>query len=317
MKKFLLAVILVALIGFGNKSEAQCSGANVLITNISVNTTATHYVYSFVWSYLSGNASIQIRFRCGPSVNANYTFEGRCLPWLKDSVLGPHLIKDSIAIADVPVCNSPEKTLVIGIWTNNNCGGNFCEAQGGEISLPVKFANFNANRNKSNVNINWVTASEFNNSGFAVERNINSSWEQIAWVPSLAVNGNSDGKLSYSFVDQNNIKGISQYRVRQVDLDGKVSFSEIKSVRGENQSIKLTVYPNPSSNGKVNIVFDEEIAVRNVTVMDLSGRVVTQMNGVTNNNITIDNLKPGMYTVRVVVPQTGAQAVEKIIVNGR
>ena len=318
MKKFLLSVLLVAVIGFANKSNAQCSGANVLITNISVNTTATHYVYSFVWTYLQGNASVQIRFRCGNQTTGTYTYEGRCLPRLTDSTAGPHFIKDSILISDVPVCNAAVKQLVIGVWTNPNCGGQFCEAQGGEITLPVKFASFDAKRTSgSNVAVSWTTAFELNSAGFAIERLTNGSWTEVGFVNSLAPGGNSEGKLSYSFMDPNNIKGISQYRIRQVDLDGKASFTEIKSVRGENQLVKLTVYPNPTSNGKVNIVFDEEIAVRNVTVMDLSGRVVSQMNGITNNNITIDNLKPGMYTVRVVVPQTGAQAVEKIVVNGR
>ena len=58
--------------------------------------------------------------------------------------------------------------------------------------------------------------------------------------------------------------------------------------------MKLTVYPNPSANGNVNIVFDDAMAIRNITVMDMGGRVVRTMNGITNNNITIENLQPGM-----------------------
>ena len=41
------------------------------------------------------------------------------------------------------------------------------------------------------------------------------------------------------------------------------------------------------------------------------------MEGITNNNLTIENLNAGMYTIRIVIPETGAQAVEKIIVNKR
>ena len=152
MKKILLLAIFAALFGVSTKLSAQCSGANVTITNITVNQTATHIVYSFIWSFQQGNASIQIRYRCG----TNYTYEGRCFPTLKDSTAGGHFVKDSIALSAIPLCPSPAvKTLVIGIWTNNQCGGSFCEVVGGQIPLPVKFASFNATRNHSNVLVKW------------------------------------------------------------------------------------------------------------------------------------------------------------------
>jgi hypothetical protein len=47
----------------------------------------------------------------------------------------------------------------------------------------------------------------------------------------------------------------------------------------------------------------------------MSGRVIKQWKGVTNNNIQIDNLAPGMYSLKIVVSETGEQSVEKIIVS--
>jgi hypothetical protein len=41
------------------------------------------------------------------------------------------------------------------------------------------------------------------------------------------------------------------------------------------------------------------------------------MRGVTNNNITIENLSAGFYTVRIVNNETGEQVVEKFVVNKR
>ena len=314
MKKILLLAIFAALFGVSTKLSAQCNGVSVTITNISVNTTATHYVYSFIWSFLQGNASIQVRFRCG----TNYTYEGRCFPRLNDSTAGPHFVKDSIAITAPPNCPPPAvKTLVIGIWTNNQCGGGFCEVQGGQIPLPVKFASFNATRSNSNVLLKWETASEQNNSGFAVERNINGSWEQVAFVASQAVNGNSEATLSYQYIDLNNTKGITQYRIKQVDIDAKSKYSEIRSVRGDGQLGKTIVYPNPTNDGKVNVVFEDGNVSRDISVSDMSGRTVKQLRGITNNNITIENLTPGMYSLRIVIPSTGEQSVEKIVVNKR
>lgn len=165
--------------------------------------------------------------------------------------------------------------------------------------------------------IKWETAMEKNNSGFAIERNVNGSWEQIAWVPTQAMNGNSDALLTYTYTDQNNIKSVTQYRIRQVDFDARATFSPIRSVRGEGQLGKTIIYPNPSHSGKVNVVFEDASGTREISVMDISGRMVRQIKGITNNNSTIENLNPGMYTIRIVAVETGEQVVEKVVVNKR
>ena len=168
------------------------------------------------------------------------------------------------------------------------------------------------------VDLKWTTASEQNNSGFNIERMLgNGTWETIGFVPSQAQGGNSSFDLSYSYTDPNNFKGISQYRLKQVDIDLRSKYSEVRAVRGEGQIGKTVVYQNPSNDGKVNIVFEDASVSRDISVTDMSGRTVKQMRGITNNNITIENLTPGMYSIRIVVPATGDQSVEKIVVNKR
>ena len=183
--------------------------------------------------------------------------------------------------------------------------------------LPVNFTSFSATRNNSNVTLKWQTIWEQNSSGFAIERNTNGSWEQVAFVNSQAPGGNSSDLLSYQYFDPNNSKGISQYRLRQVDFDNKSKYSEIRTVRGESQIGKIIVYPNPTLDGKVNVSFEDASVKRDVSLMDMSGRMIKQWKAVTNNQITIENLTPGMYTLKVVIPETGEQAVEKIVVNKR
>jgi hypothetical protein len=136
-------------------------------------------------------------------------------------------------------------------------------------------------------------------------------------IPSQAASGNSSIVLSYQYNDLNSTKGVSEYRVRQVDMDARYTYSEVRSVRGEGQTGKTLIYPNPSSNGKLSVVFEETGGIRDVSLIDMSGRVVKQWNGISNNNIEIDNLAPGMYNLRVVIRETGEQAVTKIIVNSR
>jgi hypothetical protein len=201
--------------------------------------------------------------------------------------------------------------------TKRGCFDKVVPIVNGCSPLPVDFKSFTATRNRNNVLLKWETSSELNNSGFAVERNLNGAWEQIAFVNSQAANGNSDALLSYTYNDLNSTKGITQYRIKQVDFDNKSKYTEIRSVRGLDQIGKVTVYPNPTSNGTVNVVFDDASVTRTIFVTDMSGRTLKQINNVTNNNITIDNLQPGMYTLRIMVPETGEQIVQKIVVNKR
>ena len=202
--------------------------------------------------------------------------------------------------------------------TKRGCFDKVFALANGCLPLPVDFKSFSATRNHSNVLLKWETLTEKNNTGFAVERNINGSWEQISFVASLATGGNSTDILSYQFTDFNNIKGISQYRIRQIDFDNRSKYSEIRSVRGESQIGQVIVYPNPSIDGRVNVSFEEASGIRrDVSVADMSGRTLRQWRGITNNNLQIENLQPGMYTLRVVVPETGEQTVTKIVVNKR
>jgi hypothetical protein len=216
-------------------------------------------------------------------------------------------------------------TLSYSFSTEFDISSTTCDnIQGGGSSenldvLPVKMTYFNAVRNGKDVNLAWETSIEDNNTGFEVQRFLGANgWQNIGFVSSKAINGNSGTPLNYQFTDFNNTtKGITQYRLKQVDKGNRSSYSLIRSVRGDGQKGKTIIYPNPTSDGKVNIIFEDMNGIRDVSVSDVSGRVVKQMRGVTNNNITIDNLSAGFYTVRIVNNETGEQVVEKFVVNKR
>ena len=175
-----------------------------------------------------------------------------------------------------------------------------------------------ASRSPGNLGSTWETATEENNKGFNIERLVGSgNWETVGYKASKATNGNSSSRLNYQHSDFNPEKGISQYRLRQVDIGGRTSYSNIRSVRGIGQNDKTIVYPNPSYDGRVNVVFEEVNSIRNITLSDMSGRNIKQWKSVSNNNIQIENLAPGFYTMRIVNTETGEQDVQKIVVNKR
>jgi hypothetical protein len=314
MKKILFSIVLAALLGTANQASAQCNGSSVLITNVVVTNSGLTYNYSYDWKYVNGDASILVVLKC----NGVVVDQGPCLDDLKTRSGSDinTVFHEANSVTFTSTC-SGLKEIEFRIHASKNCHGTFCPLPP-LAPLPVNFAAFTATRNKANVSINWSTASEQNNSGFAVERNVNGTWEQMAFVASQSFNGNSSSKLNYSYTDYNNVKGVSQYRIKQIDLDATAKYSDIKAVVGESQGGRTVVYPNPSDNGKVNVVFDNaSVTSRDVTVTDMSGRIVKQLRGVTNNNVTIENLNPGIYSLRVVVSATGEQSVEKVVVNKR
>ncbi len=191
------------------------------------------------------------------------------------------------------------------------------EHPAGCIGLPVNFKSFTATRNRSNVLLKWETSTEIDNAGFTIQRNIGGTWVDIAYVPSQAPGGNSTATLTYTLNDLNPTRGITQYRVKQVDLDGKFALSDIRAVRGEGQIGKTIIFPNPTSNGNVTIVFEDANVKRDVSIFDMTGKTIKQWRSVTNNNLQVENLLPGVYTVRILAVETGEQVVEKIVVNKR
>ncbi len=94
--------------------------------------------------------------------------------------------------------------------------------------LPVTIMNFTARINNKQVVLNWKTASENNNKGFEIERSQDGvNWNGIGFVGG---NINSSVERSYQFSDVNPLSDKAVYRLRQVDQDGKFSYSIIASV---------------------------------------------------------------------------------------
>ena len=83
-----------------------------------------------------------------------------------------------------------------------------------------------------------------NNYGFEVERNSSTSWQKIGFVRG---NGNSNSPKEYSYVDKDPI-GVRkfQYRLKQIDDDGKYEYSKIVEVEViTNEYVLYQNYPNP------------------------------------------------------------------------
>src|SRR5687768_143895 len=77
MKKILLSFFALVAIGFASRVDAQCTGANVTLFNITVTNPATGtFDWSYNWRYNQGNASIVAVLTCGGVEVATSTCNG-------------------------------------------------------------------------------------------------------------------------------------------------------------------------------------------------------------------------------------------------
>ena len=121
-------------------------------------------------------------------------------------------------------------------------------------SIPVELARFDSVIDGTDVVLTWVTASETNNAGFAIERATNEwleadvpgSFEEIAFVTGA---GTASVPHAYAWRDETLAPTASHatYRLRQIDFDGAFALSpEVEVTLPAPSSLHLAApYPNP------------------------------------------------------------------------
>lgn len=128
-------------------------------------------------------------------------------------------------------------------------------------ALPVELTSFSASVEQNKVTLNWQTATEVNNYGFEVERTSprpspyqgegvqqlpdGRGWETIGFIEGA---GNSNSPKSYSFVDNQVASTTLSYRLKQIDIDGKFTYSKEITVEAAALPTEFALsqnYPNP------------------------------------------------------------------------
>ena len=113
-------------------------------------------------------------------------------------------------------------------------------------ALPVGYVSFTAYVNpNSTINLNWSTATEINSAYFTIERSINSiDFDSIGNVTAA---GNSSSILDYTFTDLRPYQRTNYYRLKQVDLNGAIHYSEIRTIDLSGNESYFNSYPNPAN----------------------------------------------------------------------
>ena len=143
--------------------------------------------------------------------------------------------------------------------------------------IPVELVSFTSAINKHSVSLNWMTATELNNSGFEIEKSTDKvNWNKLGFVNG---NGTSTEIHNYSFVDQNPLIGTSYYRLKQIDYDGTSEYSSVVEVtyEGVSEFALEQNYPNPfNPTTMINYSIKEKANVE-LKVFDLLGSEIATL----------------------------------------
>jgi photosystem II stability/assembly factor-like uncharacterized protein len=161
-------------------------------------------------------------------------------------------------------------------WMTGSNGTILHSTDGG---LPVELTSFNASFLIGKVFLNWQTATEINNYGFDIERTseLSSEWANIGFV---AGHGNSNSLKEYSFIDEPKLDNNYLYRLKQIDTDGKFTYSKeisVETYRSKSLPSEYALYDNypnpfnPTTNIRYQLPADSKVKL---TVYDILGNAV-------------------------------------------
>jgi alpha-tubulin suppressor-like RCC1 family protein len=170
------------------------------------------------------------------------------------------------------------------------------------ITLPVTWLYIKVKLQNNTSLIEWATASESNSSHFEIEHSHNG----VTYTKAGTVNaiGNSGSTTNYSFTHLSPVAGKNYYRIKQVDQDGKFSYSRIITLINNKEQNILVITPNPAQDIiQVNTNNARPGAIR---IYNMQGKLLLQQQiapGNQQQSIDVSKLPAGMYTVQLQISE--------------
>jgi len=185
-----------------------------------------------------------------------------------------------------------------------------------ESTLPVTWLSLTAQKlNNASVLVKWSTVNELNNKFYVVER----STDEFNFSASGQVTaGNNPATVQqYSFTDFKAVAGVNYYRIKQVDADGKSSYSGIAKVILPGDILTWSVQPNPVKT-YASFYARKNMSGASVILADMSGKIVytSQRKQIAAGEqifIPVAHLAKGIYIIKV--SSTEETRSEKLVIE--
>ncbi len=184
-----------------------------------------------------------------------------------------------------------------------------------EGSLPLSWISFNAEKQfAGNALLKWSVANQINNNHFEIERSTDAT--HFITIGTLSAGKNFVAAQSYSYVDAQLPAGIVYYRIKQVDNDGKYSFTKIEKLNPDAKNATWNVAPNPALD-HTTILFNTTATNVRIFLTDGNGKIIYRntlpsANAGSQLNIPVSQLAKGVYILRIETSkETGTEKIFK------
>lgn len=178
----------------------------------------------------------------------------------------------------------------------------FLLGSGSGFSLPITLTSFIATQDGTSVDLSFLVHSQVNNDFFTIERSLDCyEWEDIGRIEGC---GNCNLPRMYDFEDRQPYIGVSYYRLRQTDFDGKTEVFSPTSVTVKDEStITLKIKPNPAIDFiQLEMVYPETGDINSdIRIYNSSGNEVYKRFYIGKTgyiDIDVSKYKPGLYIVK-------------------
>ncbi|MFD1000556.1 T9SS type A sorting domain-containing protein [Ohtaekwangia kribbensis] len=169
-----------------------------------------------------------------------------------------------------------------------------------QTSLPVKLISFTGKETAAGIQLNWTTATEENFDYFEMER----ADETLAFntiATAIAGKGDVNVSASYTYTDHTPVQGKNYYRLKNIDLDGSVEYSDVIMVYTSASDNTIKLYPNPNDRIFTLELQDDMGLPVNLSLVDRLGRDLYQ-EVISSNTTQIQlpaTIETGIYFVKL------------------
>ncbi|MBS1947227.1 MAG: T9SS type A sorting domain-containing protein [Bacteroidetes bacterium] len=225
------------------------------------------------------------------------------------------------AVIFVPQASTPTNATVTsnsGAGGGNSNGGGATYAGGGSTTsvsggtgiiygtispLPVTFISFTASQQNTAAVLYWTTTNEIKNERFEIEKSNNGT--TYTSIGSVLAATNAANVHNYSFTDANPTQGNNYYRLKQIDLDGNYSYSQVYLLQfNAITGAGINMYPNPAGNHQsITLSVGKRYQQMTVKFLNTAGQVgFAQTFNNVNGSVSLnpDNLVTGIYFVEII-----------------
>lgn len=164
------------------------------------------------------------------------------------------------------------------------------------VPLPINLIDFYGHSFLDEVSLEWIVGDIQENGIFYVEKFTYSSFETMGIIETNSQN-------TYNFIDRSPLVGNNRYRLKMIDTDGVITYSNEINVEF-NAQIRVLLFPNPTEN-LLNISFNNYFdELLNIQIFDIYGNIVYINNGNlrgTLKSIDLSKLPQGVYGMKIIV----------------